>query len=61
MLKVYTRINGKMAQYDVDTDDIHTAWDAVNKETGNVKKNIPIMVLVPVNEKLNRFTKPLFA
>lgn len=61
MLKVYTRINGKMAQYDVDTDDIQAARDAVNRETGNIKKDIPVMVLVPINEKLNRYTKPLFA
>ena len=61
MLKVYTRINGKMAQYDSDTDDIHVAWNLVNRETENTKKNIPIMVLVPVNESLNRFTRPLLA
>jgi hypothetical protein len=61
MLKVYTRINNQMAQYDADTDHIHVAWNMVNKETGNTKKNIPIMVLVPVNEELNRFTRPLLA
>lgn len=61
MLKVYTRINGKMAQYEADTDDIHVAWNMVNRETGNTRKNIPVMVLVPVDETLNRFTKPLLA
>ena len=61
MLKVYTRIAGKMAQYDADTQEISVAWNLVNRETGNSKKNIPIMVLVPVDEKLNRFTRPLLA
>lgn len=61
MLKVYTRIEGKMAQYDADTEEVSVAWNLVNRETGNYKKNIPIMVLVPIDEKINIHTKPLLA
>jgi len=60
-LKVYTRINNKIAIYEADTDDIHVAWNMVNRETRNTEKNVPIMVLVPVNESLNRFARPLLA
>jgi hypothetical protein len=48
MLTVYTKINGKLAEFSVGTDDIETAWNTVNRELGK-KHGKAIMVMVPKN------------
>lgn len=46
-MKVYTKINGKLAMYEVDTLDTNTAIFVVRKELKIKPGGVPVLAVVP--------------